>query len=114
LVLVLFAAASGCATDHVMGQVDGPIDYRVTGGISGGGDGTSLHVELDGTVTRHTNDKGTQTATIAPMTLDDLRQKILDARFATLAAQYPGSVVDGFADNVSVHVDGNVYTVTAD
>jgi hypothetical protein len=113
LVLVLFAAASGC-TSHVVGEVDGPIDYLVVGGLSGGGDGTSLHVELDGTVMRHTNEQGTQTGMIDLATLDDLRQKILDAQFATLEAQYHGNVVDGYVDSVSVHVDGNSYTVMAD
>jgi hypothetical protein len=111
LVLVLFAAATGC-TSHVAGEVDGLVDYRVTGGFSGSGDGTSLQVELDGTATRHTNEQGTQTAMIDRVTLDDLHQKIVDAQFATLETQYPG-IPDGFVDTVSVHVDGSPYTVMA-
>jgi hypothetical protein len=112
LLLVLFAGASGC-TSQVTGEVDGPIDYRVTGGFSGGGDGTALHVELDGTVTRHTDQQGTQTAMLDLATLDDLHQKILDARFATLDPAYLCDCADDYVYNVSVHVDGSVHTVMA-
>ena len=135
LALVLCAAASGCASHvadqvdgsveppdapgaaqcrHVAGQVDGPVDYSVTGGFFGGGDGTALHVELDGTVTRHTDQQGTQTAMLDRVTLDDLRQKIVDAQFSTLMPQYHCNCADDYIDNVSVHVDASLYTVAAD
>lgn len=111
-VLVLCGGVGGC-TSHGAGQVDGPVDYRVTGGFSGGGDGTMLHVELNGTATRHTDQQGTQTAMLDLATLDDLHQKIVDARFATLDPEYLCDCADDYVYNVSVQVDGNSHIVMA-
>ena len=106
--LIFFAAIGGC-TSHV----DGPIDYSVTGGFTGGGDGTALHIELDGTVTRPKAGGGTETAKLDAATLDDLRGKIDDADFASLAPKY-SCCADVFIDNISVQLDGSTYKVEAD
>ena len=107
--LMFFAAIGGC-TSHV----DGPIDYTVTGGLSGGGDGAALHIELDGTVTRPKAGGGTETATLDAATLGDLRSKIDAADFESLAPKYSCNCADNFIDNISVQLDGTVHTVAAD
>lgn len=102
------AAVGGCAS-----HLDGPIDYRTGGGLSGHGDGTALHVEPDGTATRTNAGGGMETATLDFATMNDLRQKIGDAQFPTLAPEYLCDCPDGFIYMVSTQVDGNVYTVVA-
>jgi hypothetical protein len=106
LVLVLTAVV-GCAS-----KSDDLIDYTVTGGFTGDGDGTDLHVAQDGTATRPTRDGGTQTAVLDAATVVDLRQKISDAQFATLEPQYSCNCNDDYVYNVSVEPDGTHYTVT--
>lgn len=110
--LVCFAVAGGCTNDN--DNVDGPIDYRVTGGFSGGGDGTGLHVELDGTATRPKAGGGMETATLDAATLADLRGKVVHAQFATLAPMYSCNCADDFVHNVSAQIDGTAHTVKAD
>jgi len=105
----VLGALAGCAATN---NVDGPIDYRVTGGFSGGGDGTALHIELDGTVTRAASG-GTQTATLDPVALDDLHQKIVDAQFPALSPTYSCNCADDLIYNVSVQLDGTTHTVAA-
>lgn len=107
--LALFAAVGGC-TSHL----DGPIDYRTGGGLSGNGDGTALHVEPDGTATRTNAGGGMETATLDFATMNDLRQKIGDAQFPTLAPEYLCDCPDEFSFLVSAQIDGNVYTVLAE
>jgi hypothetical protein len=80
----------------------GPIDYKVTGGFFGTGDGTPpLHIEPDGTATRDA----------APLTLDsqvveDLYQKAADARLAMLLPEYNCSCADDYVHVVTVRIDG--------
>lgn len=106
----VLGALGGCAPDV---GVDGPVDYRVTGGFSGGGDGTTLHIERDGTATR-TVSGGTQTATLDAVTLDDLHQKIVDAGFPGLPPMYACNCADDLTYHISVHLDGSTRTVAAD
>jgi hypothetical protein len=106
----LLAAAAGC-TSHS----HGPIDFQVTGGLTGNGDGTpSLRIEADGTATRPApSGGGTQTARLDLATLDDLEARIDAAEFATLAPSYT-ACNDCYIYVVSVQLDGATYTVQAD
>lgn len=99
---------TGC-TSHT----DGLIDFRVTGGLSGRGDGTALHVEPDGTATRTNSDGGMQTTTLDPTTLTDLHGKIDDAQFPTLAPTYPGCC-EHYVYDVTLQQGGATYHVSAD
>jgi hypothetical protein len=107
--LIFTAAACGGT-----GNIDGPIDYNVTGGLSGHGDGTALHIELDGTTTRPTAGGGTETAVLDALTLADLHGKIIDAQFAMLAPLYSCSCTDSYINTTSVQIDGAQHTVVAD
>ena len=90
----------------------GGIDYRVTGGLSGDGNGTSLHIEANGAVTRETLEHGTEQGRIDQATVDALVSKVRSAQFATLCSMYQCSgCADDFVDEVSVHLDD--VTVTA-
>jgi len=109
--LSLICAAAACGG---MGNIDGPIDYNVTGGLSGHGDGTALHIELDGTTTRPTAGGGTETTVLDAMTLADLHGKIIDAQFAMLAPLYSCDCPDGYIYTTSVQIDGTQHTVAAE
>src|SRR5262245_65431730 len=78
-----FALAVGCAS-----HADELIDYRVTGGVTGGGDGTSLQLNTDGVGTRTSKAGGTATVTLDATALVDLNRKITAAQFATLRPSY--------------------------
>ena len=106
----LLGAAAGCAD-----PADGPIDYEVTGGIGGVGDGTSLHVEPDGTATRTSPHKPPVTEKLDAATFGDLRRKVADARFPDLAPHYGcGGCADQFVHEISVELDGQHYKVAVD
>jgi hypothetical protein len=106
----VFIMAGGCSTS----SLDGPIDYEVTGGIAGRGDGTpALHIELDGTMTRTAPDGTTETIALDPATLDGLRDKIERADLASLASYYQ-CCADDYVHRVSAAVDGTTRTVMAD
>jgi hypothetical protein len=102
--------AAGCTS-----EVNGPIDYRVTGGFSGQGDGTLLSIEVNGAATRNAPDRrGTQTAQLPPATVDDLRTKLDDANFAALDPVYGCSCADEFIHVISVGAEsGSHHTVAA-
>ena len=106
---LLAGAVGGCAT-----HTDGPIDYEVTGGFTGTGDGTVLHIELDGTTVRSRPSGGTETVTLDAVTLGDLRRKIGEAQFPSLAPIYHCQCADDYVHNVSVDLDGTTYAVSAD
>lgn len=110
-VLGLLAVVGACTNNP---NPDGPIDYSVTGGLNGQGDGTVLHIELDGRMSRPKAGGGTETATLAPATIQDLRNKIASADFATLAPMYSCNCADDFVYNISVHLDGETHRVAAD
>jgi hypothetical protein len=103
--IVALLAAAGCT-----GDLDGPIDFAVRGGVAGSGDGTpSLHIELDGTATR-TSATGTQTTVLDPATMRDLRTKIEHAQVPTLDPVYL-RCCDWFTYQLSVLIGGTAYTV---
>jgi hypothetical protein len=86
---------------------DGPIDYRVTGGFGGQGDGTvPLHIDPDGTAT-----KGETTVTLPPSVMADVYQKAAAARFATLEPTYVCDCSDDYVHIVTVELDGTPRTV---
>jgi hypothetical protein len=107
----LLALTAGC-TDSTRG----PIDFQVTGGFGGDGDGTpSLKIEHDGTMTV-TSLGVTQATRLDRVTLDDLEAKVDAAQFATLDPTYPSTstCLDCAVYNVSVQLAGTPYTVVVD
>ena len=92
----------------------GEIDYRVLGGFSGTGAGTSLQIKPDGTLTRTTQQRGTEQGQLDQATLDDLAGKARTAQFPTLCAIYPcTSCGDDYVYDVSAQIDETTYTVLA-
>jgi hypothetical protein len=107
---LVLGTLSGCATHDA-----GAIDYRVTGGLAGSGDGTpALHIEPNGAATRTLPDGTVQTAVLDRETMADLRDDIERAQFAMLAPIYHCNCADDFVHVVSVALDGTAYTVEAD
>jgi len=84
--------------------IDGPIDYTTSGGFSGGGEGTSLHVELDGRATRTTNGT-TDQLTLDAATIDRLHAAVYDA--FPIDRTFEGCC-DSIVDEVSVTLDGDI------
>lgn len=96
------------------GATIGEIGYQVVGGLSGGGDGTSLQIKPDGTLTRTTTQRGTEHGQLDPATLDDLVGKARAAQLPTLCAIYScASCGDEYSYDVSVQIDGITHTVQA-
>jgi hypothetical protein len=90
------------------------IDYQVTGGLSGRGDGTSLHIQPGGAVTRQTLKRGLEHGQIDHITVDDLVNKVRSAQLPALCAMYQCiGCADDFVDEVSVHLDGITLTARA-
>lgn len=105
------APIGGPATD---GAMIGRIDYQVLGGFSGGGDGTSLQIQPDGSLTRHTVQRGTEQGQLDQATLDNLVRTIRAAQFPTLCAMYPcAHCADEYVYHVSVQFNGNALTTAA-
>lgn len=106
---LFLGVAAGCTTS----RSGGSIDLSSSGGLTARGDGTALHVELDGTATRTNLDGGMQTATLDPATLADVRRKIDEAQFPTLAPTYPGCC-DDYVYDVMLQQGGTTYHVSVD
>ena len=106
---VALGAASGCSGSDAL------VDYGVTGGLDGQGNGTSLHVTSDGVATRTSRDGGTQTVQLAATTVADLKQKIASAQFPGLQPVYgcPGCA-DEYVYEVTVEVNGFTYATRVD
>jgi len=102
---MLLAAACGSPT------IDGPIDYHSTGGITGDGDGTSVHVELDGRLTK-TSPAGTDQRTLDAAALASLHDAVYRAQ--PIDRTIHGNVSDGLADVVAVQLDGDVEQLVVD
>lgn len=102
----VIAMAAGCVSQ----QVDGPIDYQVTGGLDGHGDGTAaLHIELNGTMTRTPAGGIPQVTKLDRATLGNLRQAIAEA---DLSAQGDYTeCCDRYEHVVSVELGGELRTV---
>ena len=92
----------------------GVLDYQSSGGFSGRGDGSELHVTADRTARRVTREGGSQTTTLDAATFNDLRARIDAAEFATLEPMYHCSCADDFVDLVSVQLSDTTYSVSAD
>ncbi len=106
LLTSVLTLAAGCIGQ----QVDGPIDYRVTGGFTGHGDGTAaLHIELDGTMTRTPAGDGPRITKLDRATLGDLRRAIDEANLPE-HSEYV-DCCDRFTYGVSVEIGGELHTV---
>jgi hypothetical protein len=105
LLTSVLTLAAGCVS-----QVDGPIDYQVTGGLGGTGDGTAaLHIELDGTMTRTPAGHGPRITKLDRATLGDLRRALADA---DLPAQSDYTeCCDRYTHGISVELGGELHTV---
>jgi hypothetical protein len=105
----LLALVAGC-TGHAS---QGAINFEVTGGFTGTGDGTpALRIEPDGTATR-TSAGRTQTTRLDLATLHDLQAKIDAAQFPMLEPAYMGCA-DCYVYEVSVQLDGTMHRVAVD
>jgi hypothetical protein len=90
------------------------VDYEVTGGPTGNGDGTSLHMAQDGSVTLHTSERGTEHGWLDGLTLYGLFHRVTNAQLPTLCTMY--SCADCGADrihNLTVWLNNFPYTVRA-
>jgi hypothetical protein len=106
---VALGAAIGCSGSDTL------VDYGVTGGFDGHGNGTSLHVTSDGMATRTSRAGGTQTIQLDATTVADLNQKIANAQFPSLQPVYgcPGCA-DEYVYEVTVEVNGYTYVARVD
>jgi len=109
-ILVACAAlAAGCSSKPAE-----LIDYQVTGGFAGNGDGTSLTLDTNGIGTRTTT-SGATPVRLDPAALADLNAKIRDAEFATLQPTYGcNGCNDGFVYEIAVQSSGRHYEVSFD
>src|SRR5262245_4561964 len=113
LLLSFLIAIGACTSNKPSGAVDGPINYRSSGGFSGRGDGSpALRIDVSGAVTRQKPGSPTESAVLDTATLADLHDKILDAEFPALAPIYDCPPCgDDYIFEVSVQLDGTLYTV---
>lgn len=110
IAIACFALAVGCAS-----HTDELLDYRVTGGLAGSGDGTSLQLHTDGTGTRTSRAGGTVTVALDAIALADLRRKIAAAQFPTLQPIYGcDGCADQFVYQVAVQLDAGRHEVSVD
>jgi hypothetical protein len=94
--------------------VVGDIKFVVTGGFSGQGDGTSLRVEPDGTLTRQTRLGGTERGKLDQASLEDLVVRALSAEVSTLCHSYIcRHCADEYHDELSLELAGSTLTVRA-
>jgi|GEM_PF-5568349 len=107
---LLLTSVLTLATGCIGQQVDGPIDYKVTGGLDGSGDGTAaVHIELDGTMTRTPAGHGPRITKLDRATLGDLRRAI-DAANLPDHSEYV-ECCDRYTHSVSVELGGDLHTV---
>jgi hypothetical protein len=98
-------------TGPVTSMLDGPVDFVSAGGQTGRGDGTALHIDPDGTMTRTTRTSGTRTTRLDAATIGALRTQIDTANFPTLESSYINAP-DDFTYEVSVDLAGMTYHVS--
>jgi len=112
LLAIAALTIAGCSTTNP--AIDGPIDYQVTGGIAGSGDGTpALHIELSGAMTRTAPGRAPESSTLDASTLASIRSKVEAADLASLDEVYTAGA-DDFVEVVSARVDGALHRVMAD
>jgi hypothetical protein len=88
--------------------------YEVTGGPTGVGDGTSLQMAQDGSVTWHTRDRGTVQGWLDSLTLYGLFRRATSAELPTLCAVYScDGCGDDYVHNLTVWLSDVPYTVRA-
>ena len=103
------ALGAGCSSQP--GEL---VDYQVTGGLTGHGDGSSLTLDTRGVGTRTTT-SGAIPVQLDPAALSDLNAKIRDAQFATLQPTYGcNGCTDGFVYDIAVQSGGRHYEVSFD
>lgn len=90
----------------------GGLDYAVVGGLTGQGDGTTLHIAADGAFGRHTTQRGDEQGLLDLAALQDLVARARAAEFPTLCLLYaaPGAG-DDLVAQVSVRFDAVMLTV---
>jgi len=112
LLAIAVLTLAGCSTTKP--AIDGPIDYQVTGGIVGSGDGTpALHIELNGAMTRTAPGRAPESSMLDASTLASVRSKVEAADLASLDEVYTAGA-DDFVHVLSVSVDGALHRVMAD
>jgi hypothetical protein len=90
----------------------GGIEYRVTGGLSGDGNGTSLQIDRYGAVTRQTLQRGTERGQLDQGTLDEVIADARAAEIPTLCAMYRcAGCADDFVHEVMAQLDDVVLVV---
>jgi len=104
------ALGAGCSS-----QPGALVDYQVSGGLTGRGDGTSLTLDTSGIGARTTVHDGSVPVQLDPTQLADLNAKIRAAQFATLQPSYGcHGCVDQFVYEIAVQSDGRRYEVSVD
>jgi hypothetical protein len=89
-------------------------DYVVTGGPTGNGNGTSLNMAQDGTVTLTTNERGTQQGWLDGLTQYGLFRKATSAELPTLCATYScEGCSNDYVHNLTILFNDVPYTVRA-
>ena len=90
----------------------GGVEYRVTGGFSGDGNGNSLQIDRYGAVTRQTPQRGTERGQLDQATLDNVIADARAAEIPTLCATYRcAGCADDFVHEVTAQLDNAVLVV---
>jgi hypothetical protein len=97
-----------------LGATMGAIDYQVTGGPNGTGNGTSLHITEEGWVTLRTAERGIEQGWLEVHAHYGLFRKSTSADLPTLCAMYSCAGCTGdFVHNLSVSYNDIPYTARA-
>jgi hypothetical protein len=90
----------------------GAVDYEVTGGPSGSGNGTWLEIAEIGSLTRHTTERGTEEGLLDGLTHYGLYRKVITADIPRLCRSYSCDGCTGdYIHKLTVYLDGAPYTV---
>ena len=93
----------------------GAVDYEVTGGPTGSGNGTSLQISEIGWMTRHTAERGTEDGLLDGLTLYGLDLKVINAQLPSLCSTYSCAGCAGdYVHKLTVYLDDAPYTVQVD
>ena len=104
------ALGAGCSSQSAT-----LVDYHVTGGFTGRGDGGALTLDTSGFGTRTTPSGAPENIQLDATTLADLNAKIQGAQFATLQPTYGcNGCNDGFVYEIAVQSSGRHYAVSFD
>jgi hypothetical protein len=88
--------------------------YEVTGGPTGDGDGTMLHMAEDGSVTLHTAARGTEQGHLDSLTLYGLFRRAINAELPTLCTMYSCTGCgNDYVHNLTLWLSDVPYTVRA-